>query len=144
MFLLDTDHLVILQRRADPEWTNLRSRLTSVEKSSVFLSIVSFHEQMLGANAYISKAKNFSDIVRGYQMMEESLIDFGRFRVLPFDQPAASVFDQLRQQKLRVGTMDLRIASIALSHGFEVATRNTNDFGKVPGLTVEDWTLPLG
>jgi tRNA(fMet)-specific endonuclease VapC len=49
-------------------------------------------------------------------------------------------FDDLRKQGVRTGTMDLRIASIALSHDFTVFTRNTVDFGKVIGLRVEDWT----
>ena len=37
-------------------------------------------------------------------------------------------------------TMDLRIASIALSHNYQVLTRNTIDFGRVTDLRIEDWT----
>ncbi len=36
--------------------------------------------------------------------------------ILPFDEPAAIKFDELRQAGVRIGTRDLRIASIALSH----------------------------
>jgi tRNA(fMet)-specific endonuclease VapC len=60
--------------------------------------------------------------------------------VLPFDGAAATVYDGLLAQRIRVGTMDLRIAAIALSRGSIVLTRNLRDFGRVPGLTTEDWT----
>ena len=39
------------------------------------------------------------------------------------------------------GTMDLRLAAIALSQNLTVLTRNLRDFGRVPGLKVEDRTL---
>lgn len=62
--------------------------------------------------------------------------------MLPFDDAAANVFDDMRGRKVRVGAMDLRIASIALSRDMTVLSRNLADFGRVPGLRVEDWTLP--
>lgn len=46
----------------------------------------------------------------------------------------------LRRLRIRIGTMDLRIASIALAHGAKLLTRNSVDFAKVPELTIEDWT----
>jgi len=37
--------------------------------------------------------------------------------------------------------MDLRIASIALSRGLTLLTRNSRDFSKVPRLVIENWTI---
>jgi tRNA(fMet)-specific endonuclease VapC len=70
------------------------------------------------------------------------LSNFCEAQVLPFDDAAANVFDDMRGRKVRVGAMDLRIASIALSRDMTVLSRNLADFGRVPGLRVEDWTLP--
>lgn len=61
--------------------------------------------------------------------------------VLPFDAGAIVVFDELRVQRVRLATMDLRIAAIALSHDLVLLTRNINDFNKVPGLVSENWTM---
>jgi tRNA(fMet)-specific endonuclease VapC len=104
-------------------------------------SLVSFHEQLLGCHNYISRARTTPNVVRGYDLFNQV---FQRYRiavVLPFDAAAATTFDGLAPRRLRVGVMDLRIASIALSHGLIVLTRNLRDFRKVPGLSVEDWTV---
>ena len=61
--------------------------------------------------------------------------------VVPFDQAAEDQFQLLRSQKIRIGTQDLKIAAIALANNLIVVTRNQRDFGKVPGLTVEDWSV---
>jgi tRNA(fMet)-specific endonuclease VapC len=53
---------------------------------------------------------------------------------------ALAVFDDLQAQRVRVATMDLRIAAIALSRGLVLLTRNSRDFARVPALVTEDWT----
>lgn len=63
------------------------------------------------------------------------------FVAVPFDDAAARQFDALRAGRVRVATMDLRIAAIALARDPTVLTRNGVDFGKVPGVRYEDWTV---
>src|SRR6266542_6683442 len=102
------------------------------------LSVVSFHEQTLGAHALISRARTPAEVIRGYTLLLGVFQRYHVAPVLPFDVAAAAVFDGLRAQRIRVATMDLRIAAIALSRGLVVLTRNTADFSKVPGLVTED------
>jgi tRNA(fMet)-specific endonuclease VapC len=47
----------------------------------------------------------------------------------------------LKQQKVRIGTQDLRIASIVIAQKGILVTRNSRDFEKVPNLKFEDWTI---
>lgn len=105
------------------------------------LSIVSFHEQVLGAHNFINRARINIDVMRGYTLLLEILQGFSSAPVLPYEAEAVAIFDELRRQKVRVSTMDLRISAIALSHNLIVLTRNVSDFSKVPGLMTEDWTV---
>jgi hypothetical protein len=75
MFLLDTDHLGILQRRTRPEIDRLLPRINAHPAAHFFVSIVSFHEQVLGWNSYISRAPNPAGTVRGYQMFLQLLAE---------------------------------------------------------------------
>ncbi len=138
-FLLDTDHISILQRQTGSEYNALTARIAQVPRSDLALCIVSFHEQILGCNAYIVRAKASNDVVRGYRMFDRVLSAFVAAVVLAFDENASLVYDELVSKRVRIGTMDLRIASIALSHGLTLVTRNSRDFAKVPGLVIEDW-----
>jgi tRNA(fMet)-specific endonuclease VapC len=73
-------------------------------------------------------------------MTRPQLDNYCRISVLVFDVPAAATFQQLRRMRLRIGTMDLKIAAIVLSREATLLSRNLIDFGRVPGLQVEDWT----
>jgi len=142
VFLLDTDHLGILQDRVQPDFPRLLDRIAEYPYTAFYVSIVSFHEQVVGWNAYLNRARTVSGVVAAYQMFQDILTDFASMQVLPFDDAAGNEFETLRQQRVRIGTMDLRIASIALARGYTILTRNLVDFEKVPGLAAEDWTRP--
>jgi len=84
-------------------------------------------------------AKPHRDIVRAYEMLESSLLDTSQMTILPYTTSADSQFLEWRSQKLRVGTHDLRIASICFVSSITLVTRNRRDFERVPGLSLETW-----
>jgi tRNA(fMet)-specific endonuclease VapC len=90
--------------------------------------------------AAISSAKQTTNLIAAYKRLLRLLLDYEGIEVHPFDDSAAAQFEQLRQNRVRIGTLDLRIASIALARNEMLLTRNTRDFCKVPGLRFEDWT----
>ena len=140
MYILDTDHLGILQRVSDPHYPVLSRRIAEHRQSDFYVTIVSFHEQILGWNAYIAGARDTGGVVRGYLRLRAILTDFAYAQVLPFDDPAADAFNDFRRQRIRIGTMDLRIAAVACTRDMVILTRNLVDFRQVPQLAVEDWT----
>lgn len=75
----------------------------------------------------------------GYQRLQEFVDTLANWQILPWDAAAADRLIQLRAAKLRVSTMDLKIAAIALQHGAIVLTRNQRDFEQVPNLEIDDW-----
>lgn len=140
MFLLDTDHIGIIQARAEPEFNRLSIRMSRYSPGDFSFSVISLQENFLGWNAYISRARTTAELTRGYAMFLQVLTDYNSVRVLPFDDAAAAIYEALQEQRLRVATMDLRIAAVALSRDATLLSRNLRDFRKVPGLKVEDWT----
>jgi len=117
------------------------ARIALHPPSELAFSIISLHEQTLGCHTYINQARTADGTIRGYRMLHQVPTAFAAAPVLPFDEAAAAAFDDLTAQRLRIGRMDLRIASIALSRGMIVVTRNARDFGQVPDLQIEDWMV---
>ncbi len=139
-YLLDTDHISFLQRRSSSEYAKLAARIAQHQPADFAFSIVSFHEQVIGAHTFVTRSQTPADAVRGYTLLMEIIQGFLAAPVLPFDAGAATVFEGLRAQRVRIATMDLRIAAIALSRDLVLLTRNISDFSRVLGLVVEDWT----
>ncbi|CAN5123069.1 hypothetical protein BH10PLA2_BH10PLA2_21410 [soil metagenome] len=68
------------------------------------------------------------------------------FSSLPYDNAAAEKFVEIRRQlELQgqpIGPYDTQIAAIALANDCTLVTHNLAEFGRVPGLLVEDWHAP--
>jgi tRNA(fMet)-specific endonuclease VapC len=140
-YLLDTDHLSILQRQAGQDYQNLSRRMALYLLSDFTVSTITFHEQILGCHSFINRARNLNDVVKGYEIMTRLINDFKTLPLLPFDTNAAMIFNQIQSQRIQLAKMDTRIAAIALSHKLILLTRNYQHFSKIPGLLIEDWTI---
>lgn len=139
-YLLDTDHISLLEHRRGPLYAALVVQLNLHAADGIGVCVVSFREQALGANNRIQTANTDQELFHGFELMFGLLDHYRRFPMLPFDAPSLADFQSLRQQKVRIGTCDPRIAAIARSRNLTVVTRNVSDFGKVPNLKTEDWT----
>jgi tRNA(fMet)-specific endonuclease VapC len=60
---------------------------------------------------------------------------------LPFEQAAEDEYQRLRLLRLPIGSQDLKIAASAGANSLTLITRNRRDFGRVPGLVLEDWSI---
>ena len=139
MYVLDTDHLSLLERVDNIDKQRLLNRLGKLREGEVATSIIAFEEQIRGWTAYLSKSRTMSQQVDAYRRLRLQLNNYCSIIVLDFDDRAAKVFHDLKSQRLKVGTMDLKTASVALASNATLLSRNLRDFRQVPNLRVEDW-----
>src|ERR1700742_2254914 len=133
MYLLDTDHLSILERGSE-ESRRLLSRLKNIDADEAAVTIITYEEQTRGWFAYVAKARSSEAMLKAYRLLHKHLETFCAIPVIGYDEKAAEMFRSLQGQRLLVGTMDLKIAAIALAHDATLLTRNLADFNQIHGL----------
>jgi len=141
IYVLDTDDMSVLERAESGEGARLRERLGQMPPEERGTTIISFEEQIRGWMGYLSKARQLAKQIEAYRRLHRQLDTYGQMVVLDFNEAAAIAFQRLNQSRLRVGTMDLKIAAIALAHDATLLSRNLRDFRQIEGLKVEDWTI---
>jgi tRNA(fMet)-specific endonuclease VapC len=139
MIVLDTDHLTSLRYMDDPRCATLTARLQSASDQRVATTVVTLEEQMRGWLAAIKRCRDVQKQGPAYERLASLVRFFQNWEILPFDSRAVEEFTRLRKRRIRIGTQDLKIASITLVHDATLLTANLRDFGKVPGLRVENW-----
>ena len=140
IYLLDTDHVTLDQH--GHSWVTSRLRLAG--PSQVTISVITVEEQLRGWLAVIRGAATAQKRSAAYLELRKAVTYFASFTLLDYTPAVDALVADLRQQGVRIGTQDLRIAALALTHGATVITRNQRDFRQVPGLLIEDWSLPVG
>ena len=140
MFVLDSDHMSLLQR-GRAEGQRIWQRVRVLPPDDLATTIVSYEEQVRGWLARIAQATTPQRQVADYGELKQLLQDYCNIAVIAYDAQACAHFEQWRKAKIRIGTMDLKIAAIVLANDATLLTRNLSDFSKVPGLNVEDWSV---
>lgn len=139
LYVLDTDHLSLLQRGN----AAIKKRLLLISPKQIAITIISLEEQMRGWLAIINNSTSSEKRVAAYVRLRELFQDFATLPVLDYNKKADEIFQEFRQQKVRIGTQDLRIAAIVLVNNGILVTRNNVDFAKVADLEMEDWSIEI-
>lgn len=139
MYVIDTDSLSLYQRN-HPQ-VSAQIRLARQNSLILTTTVITVEEQYAGRLAQIRKAKTPELLIAAYDRLTTTFSLFSQMRILGYDKIADDYFRHFRQQGIRIGTQDLRIASITLAHNAIVVTRNRRDFEQVPALNIEDWSL---
>lgn len=130
MFLLDTNACIrVLNGSSD----RLIGRLREHRPSELRLCSVVKAELSYGA-------RKSSDPARNLRLLERF---FDPFTSLPLDDRCADAYGAIRHELERsglpIGANDLLIAATAVAHEAVLVTHNVREFGRVPGLRLEDW-----
>ena len=109
MFVLDTNHFRELGYQS-LLGQKLQSRLNECAED-VFITVVSVTESVKGRLAQVSAARRLEDEINAYRQVSLVVRHLAAFTHLPWDAEAAARFKAFRQQGIRIGTMDLKIAA---------------------------------
>ena len=123
----------------DPELTPRAAEIPVYEQ---VVPVVVVEEMLRGRLNSIRQAeagKSKLSIERAYELLEQTLDSFKQVLILSYSPQAQALYESWRRQKIHVGTHDLRIAAICVSHEAKLVTRNQRDFAQVPGLDFEIW-----
>lgn len=101
-------------------------------------TIISVEEQWRGWFAVIARHRNVRRQVKAYEELVTLHEFLSGWTILPFADAAADRFEQLRGDGVRIGSMDLKIGSIAFIRDALVLSANLQDSRQIPASRVEN------
>ena len=134
MYILDTDTCSYIIRK-NPVIVLEAMDVVVRQGHEIAISAITYAELMLGAKRSGNPAKHLALITELCERLHD---------IYAWDARAAEQFAELQtflfNQGTPIGANDTLIAAHVLSLEANLVTNNTNYFGKVPGLTLENWT----
>jgi tRNA(fMet)-specific endonuclease VapC len=132
-YMLDTDTCSYIMKRSSQA---VVKRLRAVPVPDVCISVITKSELLHGVEVSPRRLQDATALQAFLPHVE----------VLEFPVDAATHYAQIRADLKKRGQMiganDLFIAAHARSLGLRLVTNNTAEFGRVKGLTLENWTHP--
>jgi len=130
-YLLDTNTIIFALKDAQG---GAALRIGQAAQSEVCVCAVVEAELYHGATKYERPSRREA-VLEGFLQP---------FQSLPFDSSCvphyARIRDFLECRGRIIGANDLMIAAVALTHDLTVVTHNCDEFDRVPGLRVENWS----
>src|ERR1039457_6183851 len=133
MYLLDSNTCIqFLNGRS----VHVERRLMGTRPSTIKLCSIVKAELLYGA----SRSNDASTVLARLETF------FAPYESMPCDDAAAAEYGRIRGHLAGagppIGANDLMIAAIARCRHLALVTHNPREFGRVPGLLIEDWELP--
>ena len=132
-FMLDTDICSYIMKRSHPL---VLKRLQAVPVADVCMSVVTKAELLYGvevsprANQDAAALAAFLPYVQALALTEQAATHYANIRA------------GLKKRGAMIGANDLFIAAHARGLGITLVTNNIEEFQRVPGLAIENWTTP--
>lgn len=131
-YMLDTNICVYVLHRHPPE---VLARLQALHEGEAVMSVVTYAELRAGLEMQAQDRQHDEQVLA---------LLIRRIPVLAFDAAAAVSYGVQRAavRERRRDALDRLIAAHAVCVGATLVTNNEVDFKDLPGLVVENWTLP--
>jgi tRNA(fMet)-specific endonuclease VapC len=131
VYMLDTDIASYIMKRSNDA---VVKKLQVIPVSAMCISAISESELRYGVEVSPRRGKDqaaLEELLRYLQVLDYSAaasVDYGQIRA------------DLKQRGTIIGSNDMLIAAHARCLGLTLVTNNTREFGRVPGLKMENWT----
>ena len=142
IYILDTDILTFLLREESAQRACVEEKILELPDEDIILTtIINYEEQVRGWMSFLAQTRSATEEIHAYERLSKQLEFFKKLTMLAYDMSAARIFADLRKHRIRIGSMDLKIAAIALASNGTLITWNTVDFQRVPDLRIADWSF---
>ena len=130
MKCIDSDFLIAVLR-ADKGAEKTMATLD--QEGSIATTVINAYEILIGAKKSLHREDN----------LKEARKLLAKFHIMNMDldsaEIASDIYSELSSEGNIIDLRDIFIASISLSHGAKIVTRNEKDFSRVKGLQIERW-----
>ncbi len=129
-FLLDTNTCIYIIKRKPPK---VLEKFQTLDISEVGISSITVAELEYGVYKSQRQEQNRAALSQFLIPLE----------IIPFDERSTQTYGRIRAQLERqgivIGSMDMLIASQAISSGLILVTNKVRELSRIPGLVIENW-----